>query len=59
MNRKEIIAEIMGVVQLSQQFGLALENKLMWGQELREILNSPHTNKELLKTHFKNGTEQG
>ena len=59
MNRKEIIAEIMGVVQLSQQFGLALENKLMWGQELREILNSPHTNKELLKTHLKNGTEQG
>ena len=59
MNRKEIISEILGVVQLSQQFGLALENKLMWGQELREILNSPHTNKELLKTHFKNGTEQG
>ena len=49
----------MGVVQLSQQFCLALENKLMWGQELRKILNSPHTNKELLKTHLKNGTEQG
>ncbi len=59
MNRKEIINEIFGVVQLSRQFCDALENKLMWSQELREILNSPHTNKELLKTHLKNGTEQG
>tara|TARA_R100001443_G_scaffold8_1_gene50 strand:+ start:894 stop:1073 length:180 start_codon:yes stop_codon:yes gene_type:complete len=59
MNRKEIISEILGVVQLSQRFSVALENKLMWSQELREILNSPHTDKELLKTHFKNGTEQG
>jgi hypothetical protein len=59
MNKNEIIQEILGVVQLSQQFRTALENKLMWGQELREILNSPHTNKELLKTHLKNGTEQG
>jgi|ETNmetMinimDraft_24_1059892.scaffolds.fasta_scaffold336366_2 hypothetical protein len=58
MNRKEIINEIFGVVQLSRQFCDALENKLMWSQELREILNSPHTNKELLKTHLKNGTEQ-
>ena len=59
MNRKEIIAEIMGVVNLSRQFRYALENKIMWGQELRELLNSPHQNQELLKTHLKNGTEQG
>ena len=49
----------MGVVQLSQQFRYALENKILWGQELRELINSPHTNQELVKTHFKNGTEQG
>ena len=59
MNRKEVIHEILGVVNLSRQFRYALENKIMWGQELRELLNSPHQNQELLKTHFKNGTEQG
>ena len=59
MNRKEIIHEILGVVNLSRQFRYALENKIMWGQELRELLHSPQHNKELLKTHLKNGTEQG
>jgi hypothetical protein len=59
MNKKEIISEILGVVNLSSQFRVALENKLMWGKELRELLHSPQHNKELLKTHLKNGTEQG
>ena len=59
MNKKQIIHEIMGVVQLAQQFRYALENKIVWGQELRDLINSPHTNQELVKTHFKNGTEQG
>jgi hypothetical protein len=59
MNKTEIIHEILGVVHLSHKFRTALENKLHWGQELRELLNSPHNNKELLRTHLKNGTEQG
>ena len=59
MNKKEIINEILGVVDLSHQFRAALEHKLNWGIELRELLNSPNNNKELLKTHLKNGTEQG
>tara|TARA_R100000541_G_scaffold49085_2_gene56171 strand:+ start:290 stop:469 length:180 start_codon:yes stop_codon:yes gene_type:complete len=58
MNKKEIINEIFEVVNLSQKFRVALENKLHWGQELRELLHSPDNNKELLNTHFKNGTEQ-
>ena len=59
MNRKEIINEIFGVVHLSEKFRVALQNKLHWGQELRELLDSPDNNKELLNTHFINGTEQG
>lgn len=58
MNKKEIINEIFGVVHLSEKFRVALQNKLHWGQELRELLNSPDNNKELLNTHFRNGTEQ-
>ena len=56
--KKEIINEIIGIVNLSHKFRVALEDKLRWGQELRELLHSPDNNKELLNTHFKNGTEQ-
>ncbi len=59
MNKKQILNEIKEVLILSEQFRYALENKILWGQELRELLNSPHSNQELVKTHFKNGTEQG
>jgi len=58
MNKKEIINEIIGIVNLSHKFRVALEEKLRWGQELRKLLHSPDNNKELLNTHFKNGTEQ-
>ena len=58
MNKKEIINEIIGIANLSHKFRTALEEKLRWGQELRELLHSPDNNKELLNTHFKNGTEQ-
>jgi len=58
MNKKEIINEIFGVVDLSQKFRVALENKLHWGQELRELLHRTKNNQELIETHFKNGTEQ-
>mgnify|MGYP003638448591 FL=1 len=58
MDKKEIINEIIGVVNLSHKFRIALENKLHWGQELRQLLSSPDNNKELLNTHLKNGTEQ-
>ena len=58
MDKKEIINEIIGVVNLSHKFRIALENKLYWGQELRQLLSSPDNNKELLNTHLKNGTEQ-
>ena len=49
MDKKQIINEIIGVVNLSHKFRIALENKLHWGQELRQLLSSPDNNKELLK----------
>jgi hypothetical protein len=45
---------------MSLKFKKAIEQRLAWSEELRSLLNLPRTknNKELLKTHLKNGTEQ-
>jgi hypothetical protein len=46
---------------MSLKFKKAIEQRLAWSHELRSLLTLPRTknNQELLKTHFKNGTEQG
>lgn len=61
MDKRETANEILQIVRLSLRFKKAIEERLAWSQELRSLIDLPRTknNKELLKTHFKNGTEQG
>jgi hypothetical protein len=61
MDKRETANEILHIVRLSLRFKKAIEERLAWSQELRSLINLPRTknNKELLKTHLKNGTEQG
>ena len=60
MDKRETANEILHIVRLSLRFKKAIEERLAWSQELRSLINLPRTknNKELLKTHLKNGTEQ-
>ena len=60
MDRRETANEILQIVMMSLKIKKAIEQRLAWSEELRSLLNLPRTknNKELLKTHLKNGTEQ-
>ena len=57
MDKQQLILEIRDTITLSQKFHKALEEQLLWAQEFRELLNSPHTDKKLLQIHYKNGTQ--
>ena len=61
MDRRETSNEILHIVRMSLRFKKAIEERLAWSRELRDLINLPRTknNQELLKTHLKNGTEQG
>jgi hypothetical protein len=57
MNKQKLLLEIEDTIILSYKFHKALGEQLLWAQEFRELLNSPHTDKKLLQTHYKNGTQ--
>ena len=47
MDKQQLLDEIKDTIVLSHRFH----------QQLRELLNSPHTDKKLLQIHIKNGTQ--
>ena len=57
MDKQHLLDEIKDTIVLSHRFHQAIEYQLLWGQQLRELLNSPHTDKKLLQIHIKNGTQ--
>ena len=57
MDKNKLLLEIQDTIILSYKFHKALGEQLLWAQEFRELLNSPHTDKKLLQTHYKNGTQ--
>jgi len=60
MENQEVVREILQVVKMSKKLRSAIYQKLVWGQELRNLLNLPRTsiNKERIQEHWANGTDQ-